>query len=220
MSCIRERLSRNRHKIFIDCYTFVSSPITLSCEWQRGNAEGPIARISGGAPKAEESTRGRDKLECWFLLYSPRIAGLLLDPGTRLRKQRRPKRLWDLCMRCAFEGNTPRAHLPRSHISKTRTYTLKLFHAKTRLPSSYIAIENPKPSTKLKNATHSLPCIHCLLRRLCCAFDYSVRHGNTNRASFITAVPGRTIDLGINTILEFLASARRVNFFAGQDMCQ
>lgn len=120
-------------------------------------------------------------------------------------------------MRCAFEGNTSRAHSPRSHISKTRTYTLKLSHDKTRLPSSYIAIENPKPSTKFKNVTHSLPCIHCLLRRLCCVFDYSVRHGNTNRASFITAVPGLTIDLGINTILEFLASARRVDFSAGQE---
>lgn len=69
-------------------------PSFFSCERQRGNAEGPIARISGGAPKAEESTRGRDQLDCWFLLYSPRIAGLLLDEGTRLQKQRRPKRLW------------------------------------------------------------------------------------------------------------------------------
>lgn len=67
----------------------------FSCERQRGNAEEPIARINGGAPKAEESTRGGDQLACWFLLYRPRIAGLLLDPGIKLRKRRWPERLWD-----------------------------------------------------------------------------------------------------------------------------
>lgn len=77
--------------------------------------EWPISMISGGAPKAEESTRGRDQLECWKLLYRPRIAG----PGYESGADQNVCGI--LRMRCAFESNTPRAHSPLSHISKTLT---------------------------------------------------------------------------------------------------
>lgn len=179
LSCTHsgKRLSRkspqNLHRIAR--HSFLSSIYPSLASGNVGNAEVPIARISGGAPKAEESTRWERPamIECWFSSLQSSNCRATARSGSQVTNE-------------AMTSNMPPAHSPRSHFSKIRTYNLHLCHANRICPPLHMAIceyqtvhqtQEHHAFTPMYPPPPSSPLLRLPL----------VRHSETNRASLLRA---------------------------------